>query len=148
MSVKDPQKTFELKWSVAILSRGFTMVPNILLDEVFNLGITSSQLVTLIVLERYRWAGNELVFPSYETMAKQSGQSRKTVERCVRDLKNDELIRTSHKVGRSNKYDLEPLVILLDEIARSESNSRQFDVTYCRQNDVGRRDILSHYKDP
>lgn len=123
---------FVEKWSPAILKHGFTMIPNVLLDNVYGMGITASQLGVLLILERYRWLRDEEVFPSYKTIGKQSGQSERTVERCIEQLKKDELLLVTPRVGKSSLYDTTPLIELLNEIAQSEDRPRHSGATYPR----------------
>ena len=149
MRVNNSEKTFDKNWSRAIREcGGFTMVPNLLLDEVFGLGLNTSQLVVLIVLIRHRWTRDGEIFPSYETIARQSGQSARNVKRCVEYLSGESLIHVIGSNGISNRYDLEPLVAFLDTTTRSEAKDGQFGVSSHRQIVIGTSDKMSYYKDP
>lgn len=123
------------------------MVPNVLLDEVENLGLNPSQLAVLIVLERYRWEASGEVFPSYEAIAQQSGQSSRNVGRCTEKLCCLSILGTSYRNGTSNKYDLSPLIDYLDDIARSEPKSGQYVIRHPGQIVTGSSDKMSHDKD-
>lgn len=145
MSLDASSRKFQEKWSPAIEKFGFTMIPNVLLDSAFDLGLTTHQLMILIVLERYRWELNGDVFPSYATIGAQSGISGRTVERQVKILVEDGHIGVEHRQGYTNYFLLDPIVQLLDEIARDRR--RQNVTGHPRHFVMGPGDMPSYDKD-
>jgi len=140
---------FSRKWSPAIKDMGFTMFPNVLLDVASDIGLTSSQIVVILILERHRWELGQKVYPSHETIARQSGQSARTVARCMEALSKDGYVHIIERKGMANFYDISPLIHFLDEIARSERERRRSHSgrRHVRQNVIPSRHNLSYDKD-
>lgn len=95
------------------LGEHFATIPHKLLDPNNSLNLDRNELVVIIVLERFRWRHDDLVFPSQELIARMTRLSRRTVQRVLDGLIADGLILVRHdrRTGhlRRNLYDLAPI---------------------------------------
>lgn len=146
MPLDASSRKFRDKWSAGVEAYGYTMVPNLLLDNAFDLKLTTRQLMILVVLERYRWERNGDVFPSYPTIGAQSGMSGRTVERQIKELVKGKYITVEREPGRTNHFNLEPIVQLLTSFAKGRK--RQYATRNPRRLVMGRGDRMSYDKDP
>jgi DNA-binding MarR family transcriptional regulator len=91
----------------------FATIPHKLLDPDNSLDLDRNELVVIIVLERFRWRYDDLVYPSQELIARMARISRRTVQRVLDGLIGDGLILVRHdsRTGhlRRNLYDLSPI---------------------------------------
>lgn len=119
------QYDFALLWSESISERGYTRVPNLLLQYQAELNITPGEMCVLMQLLSFKWKA-EMPYPSVRQVAERMGKSQDTVQRHTRSLESKGLLkrvpqpRDVHK--GTNKYDTQPLVARLDKIADSHPN--------------------------
>ncbi|WP_370688260.1 helix-turn-helix domain-containing protein [Flavimaribacter sediminis] len=71
---------------------GFQIVPDILLLEQRQLGISSEELNALLNLNAHRWRRKDPVFPGTSTIAERMGVSVRTVQRLIRSLEKKSLV--------------------------------------------------------
>lgn len=85
------------------IDTGFTQIPNWLLKDEGILKPMDK--MVYCILKSYTYVGNDECFPSYDTIAKNCGSTRKTVIKYVARLKKLGLINviTGH-TGKSNIY--------------------------------------------
>ena len=107
--------SFNKKWSQDIAQYSFTQIPNLLLNCQGHLGITDNELITLIhlIMHWYRHEGK--IFPSIETLSSFSQKGYSTIQKKLRTLENKGFICRDHIAGRSNCYDIQPLIDRLHE---------------------------------
>jgi hypothetical protein len=107
------------------LGRKFTAVPVALFDLGGDLGLTTLDKLLLIALDRYRFGVGGWVWPSIETLARDTGCGESTVrKRLARLVTKGLLIREyeSHAgQWRHAKYDLSPLWAELAALDRQRS---------------------------
>ena len=109
------------KWGQALDYSGFQIIPNLLLAQQKNLGVSPTALVVLLHINRFWWKRNQNPFPSSALIAKQMGLHLRSVERYLQHLEEKGLIlrlasrRISGKVTRP--ISLIPLVERLNRIA-------------------------------
>lgn len=118
------------KWGKKIAERGFTQIPNYLLnlnmfvDE--EMKISASETIILIHLIANWWHKDDLPFPSMKTLSERSGISERQVQRALKALEEKEYLsrkkRRINKVISSNAYDLSPTVEILNLIANQFKN--------------------------
>jgi predicted transcriptional regulator len=125
-------QSFYDKWSICISNDGFTMIPNVLLENAHVLGITPSELVVLINIESHRW-GTRLPYPSVQRLAKRTGMSERHITRLITSLERKKLIWRQRRKSKTNEYDISPLITKLDIIS-TESLPDHADTT-SRQNE-------------
>ena len=109
------------KWGQTLNNFGFQIIPNLLLAQQKNLGVSPTDLVVLLHINRYWWTRDQDPYPSSVLIAKQMGLHLRSVERHLQRLEEKGLIlrlasrRTSGKVVRP--ISLIPLVERLNRIA-------------------------------
>lgn len=123
-----PTNAIVQRWGDAV-SAGFTPVPNALLRAQAKLGINPTQMVVLLNILLHWWESERLPFPSTPAIAKRSGLSARTVQRCIRELERKDLLRrergrpsvVDNKVQRKRaRYDFSGLREKLEEAARHD----------------------------
>lgn len=118
------------KWGKAVAVRGFAQVPNhlLLLNLFLEEGsrLSPVELLVLIQLVGSWWKKDEMPFPSMRTLSVRCGVSERQIQRAVSALISKNIIskvkRRTKGIIASNAYDLEPLVALLNEIAKAFPN--------------------------
>jgi len=124
------QKMLE-KWGMPVVERGFTQVPNILLQvNMFvhdDHKLSSTELLVLLLLVATWWEKDEMPFPSMRTLSDRSGISERQVQRAIKALEEKGyLVKFKKKLKKtvvaSNGYDLNPTVQILSDIANHYNN--------------------------
>ena len=91
------------------------------------------ELLILIELAGMWWKKDEMPFPSMKTLATRCGTSDRQVARAVKHLEELTLLRREKRRTKgliaSNSYSLEPLVEMLEEVARKYPNEFPRNVT-------------------
>lgn len=121
-------KSVHEKWGAALNMSGFQAVPNVLLSMQWNLGLSTTDLVVLLHLNRHWWSRDRAPYPRPMLIAEKMGVHRRTVERSLERMEANGLIerlkpqpaRDGHMV---RPISLIPLANRLGEIAGG-SNSR------------------------
>jgi predicted transcriptional regulator len=114
------------KWGREVAERGFTQVPNYLLQiNMFvhdDHKLSPTEMVVLLHLVATWWKKSEMPFPSMNTIADRAGISERQVQRSIKALEQKGYLKKTKKkikgVIASNVYDLSPLVKVLDEVAK------------------------------
>lgn len=119
------------KWGEIVADRGFSQIPNYLLfinqfiDEDNNL--SPLELLLLIQISATWWKKETMPFPSVKTLAGRCGTSERQVLRALAKLESLELVKRVKRRNKgliaSNVYDLTPLVLRLEEIAKAFPNA-------------------------
>lgn len=118
------------KWGDEVAGRGFAQVPNYLLLMNQFLAedhrLSPTELVLLIQLVGAWWKKDEMPFPALKTLGVRAGVSDRQAQRAISKLEEEGYLkREKRKRGRliaSNSYNLEPLVQILQEIAKAFPN--------------------------
>jgi len=119
------------KWGEEVAKRGFTQIPNYLLQiNMFvhdDHKLSATETLVLIHLVATWWNKDEMPFPSMRTLAERSGISERQVQRAIKALEEKKyLTKTKRKlktVIASNVYDLTPTVKILEEVAEHFINA-------------------------
>lgn len=100
--------SFQSKWNYEVATRGFTAVPNALLDAYTLLEMTPTQFLIFVNIDSFRWSSQKDPFPSIETLADRTGLSARTITRNITTLeKKHRLLRRIPRAYSSNAYSLE-----------------------------------------
>jgi biotin operon repressor len=118
-AVKSPRKD---RWPEAVMARGYTMVPSILLWGQGRLNLKPDEFNVLMQLVSHWWTKNQNPHPSKETIARRMGKDPRTIQRHITSLEKQGFLKREtryklHKGQDSNGYDLRGLVKKLREIA-------------------------------
>lgn len=114
------------KWGEAVAARGFAQVPNylLLLNQFLDSDhrLSPVELLVLFQLVGNWWRKGEMPFPSMSTLAVRCGVSERQIQRAVNQLVKIGLIgrvkRRARGIISSNAYNLDPLVALLNDVAK------------------------------
>lgn len=119
------------KWGVAVAERGFTQIPNYLM-QINNFvsddhKLPPSEMMVLLQIVATWWRKQEQPFPSMRTLADRAGISERQVQRSIKALETKGYLKKAKKVQKSgvissNVYDLNPLVEILKEVAAHYKN--------------------------
>lgn len=85
-----------------ILDAGFTMVPNILIENYTKMGLQDRHIVVIITLLKFARIKRR-PFPAQKTIATITGQSERTVRRVIYDLKMKGYISICKRYYRDKK---------------------------------------------
>lgn len=113
---EDFSPAFNDKWGAEIGEYGFTMVPNLLLENYKKLNFRPLEFVIWLQIERYRWSAEKLPFPSIETIADYSNVSDRTVSRKISTMHKKGLLKPLLRDGMSSQYSIELLIEKLQSI--------------------------------
>jgi DNA-binding transcriptional ArsR family regulator len=116
------QKRSKDKWPDIVLSRGYSMVPSILLWGQGRLELEPDELNVLLQLISHWWSADHDPHPAKETIARRMGKTPRTVQRHLTSLENKGFIKRvtrfkRHQGQDSNGYDLSGLIAKLEAIA-------------------------------
>ncbi len=113
-----PEKILAI-WGRSILKSGWTTIPNELLKNQAALGLSNSELVLIIHLASFIHNADSRVFPSIKLLSERMNQDRRTIQRTLGKLVEQNLLRIKvRSTGKSSKgmtnvYDLTPLMLRL-----------------------------------
>src|ERR1700675_3083479 len=97
------EKNIILRGADALSERGFTMVPNHVLD---NPIISVGAKLTYAMLLKYAWQNN-YCFPGQERLAKDMGGGVRSVVRYIQELEGAGFVKVIRKgLGKPNMYEL------------------------------------------
>ena len=109
-----PDSPISVRFGDRILERGFTAIPNLVLDTYSQLGISESEMLFIIHVWQYWW-NEKNPYPSLSAIAQKMGTTRRTTRRHVESLKRKGLLIVRERVGSgigkmTNEYDFSPLI--------------------------------------
>ena len=115
------------KWGEVVARRGFAQLPNYLinLNQFIDKEERLSPLELLILIELAAawWRRDEMPFPSMRTLSVRCGTSERQVLRAISHLEELKFLkrvkRRTKGIISSNAYDLEPLVSMLEAVAKA-----------------------------
>lgn len=102
-------QSFEERWSPPVAKQGYTQVPNYLLKQQSELGLSNSELVVLLQLMVFDF-GSRSAEPAHSTLAKSIGVSASAVRHNLVSLEKKGFIKRTYRTGYSNLYSLIPTV--------------------------------------
>lgn len=105
--------TYEIRarWGSA-LDEGFLAIPSVLLRKQSEIGLSTSEMITLLNVLSYWWRADGLPFPGTSSLAQRMGTTTRTIERNLNQLLEKGLLKKVVKDGRRS-YDPAGLVALL-----------------------------------
>jgi len=139
------------KWGKPVAERGFAQVPNylLLLNSFLDPDrrLSPVEMLVLIQLVGTWWKKDTMPFPSMATLAARCGVSDRQIQRAVNQLVKVKLLgrtkrRADSGIRVSNAYDLQPLVALLEEVAKAFPNDYPRNVDRAKVREITSR--LAH----
>lgn len=129
MAMEKEITNFQAKYGKRTASFGFTQVPNLLLQEKKELGLTNSESIMLSYLMTYGRATEimDIICPSLKEMAQKTGLSTATIHKAKNGLVKKGFIKIIKKnnVYQTNSYSLLPARKKLNQLA-TKKIQRQF----------------------
>lgn len=121
-------KAIEVTWGDMVIDKGYTLVPNALIDLYQKIGIEKRQLIFILVILRYGFSKGQ-AFPSQKTIQAKTGYSVRTVKRIIKELKMKGYITVYRRYIKpegenprrtSNVYDLTGLMNKIRVVLENE----------------------------
>lgn len=109
--------TFSNKWSYQLQSDGYTPIPNTLIKNQAKLGITDAEMVVIMSLASFKW-DRQMPYPSVATLCSFTGKTSGAIRNILRNLDRKGLVKRVYRENQTNKYDLSPLIKLLNSYAQ------------------------------
>jgi hypothetical protein len=114
------EERFSVRWGIPLLDEGFTVVPNVVLDNYARLGLTPQEAILIIHIARYKFERPySEAYPSTALLAAQMGKSKRWVIELLHRLEAKGLIRIIRRDGLPSVYDLSPLAQRCLELSQS-----------------------------
>jgi hypothetical protein len=118
--------TLMKKFGKAILSAGFTAIPNVLLKNQKELKLSHLDMLLIVHLLSFWWEPAGFIWPSKATLAARVNAAECTVQRRIARMEALDLIKRVPRKGRdggnkTNVYDLGGLVAKLEELALKDA---------------------------
>lgn len=96
------------RWGV-VADPGYQAVPDVLLFNQRELGLTSEELNVLLNLSAHWWRHKDFVFPGTSTIASRMNVTDRTVQRVIRSLANKGFVQEGRTENGKRFFDLRPL---------------------------------------
>lgn len=121
------RRSFVKRWKHEdLFNKGFVAVPTQFLRHYARLKpypLNSGQALFVLHLMQFKW-DSRAPYPGYKLLAKQMGISDKMARRHARDLETMKYLRRQIRVGRTNRFDLEPLFDALANAVAEEAQKK------------------------
>jgi DNA-binding MarR family transcriptional regulator len=99
-------EVFSFRWGIPLLDGGHTDIPNFMLDNYAQAGVSRSEFLTIIHLARYQYESRDAECrPSVATVAEQMGYSVRGLQKVLAGLEKRGLLARRPRAGRTTIYD-------------------------------------------
>jgi len=117
-------ETFSFRWGIPLLDGGHTDIPNFMLDNYAQAGVSRSEFLTIVHLARYQYEsqGSECR-PSVATVAEQMGYSTRGLQKVLAGLEARGLLARRLRPGRTTLYDFSGFSRAVLEVSTGGVNS-------------------------
>lgn len=111
-------KVNEEKWSVELMSAGWTAIPSVIIERQQALGLDELDLTILLHLSIYWWTADSKPHPAKTTIATAMGRDPRTIQRRIAAMEHGGLIKRierrefgqGSKGSQTNIYDFSGLI--------------------------------------
>jgi len=115
-------KKLHQKWGASVMEEGYTVIPNVILQNQKALGLSHLDMLILMCLLSYWWEKNDLPRPAKVTIARTLDVDQRTVQRSIAKMEKMGLVnRIERRAGVGdnlpNAYDLGGLVKATKDLA-------------------------------
>lgn len=119
----------EKKWGATLVDAGWTLIPSTILERQRALGLDPVDLNILLQLARHWWQAGNPPHPSIRTIAECIDRSVSTVQRRLKKLERDEIIKIEHRFDKnrgqtSSNYYFPGLIAAATEYAQEAIEER------------------------
>lgn len=115
------KRSADAKWSSDVMSRGFVIIPAILLRAQRRLGLSGTQLAILLHLIDWWYDAEKSPWSSKELLSQRIGIGERQFQRQIAQLESAGFVKRIERITnhgkRPNSYDLSGLVKKLKELA-------------------------------
>jgi hypothetical protein len=108
------ERSFRARWGETLTKKGMTAVANYFLDNYIKIGLNAIEAMFIIHLFSYKWTV-DAPYPSLITIAKKMGKSIDSIRRIARGLEKKGYLIRQLRTGKTNLYNLNPLIKKLEE---------------------------------
>lgn len=99
-------ETFSFRWGILLLDGGYTDVPNFMLDNYAQAGVSRPEFLTIVHLARYQFESRASECrPSVATVAQQMGYSARGLQKILAGLVERGLLARRPRRGKTTVYD-------------------------------------------
>ena len=119
-------RALDARWGRDVIQvKGWTGIPNLLLERQQALNIDAIKLNILLVLLKHWWEKKKMPFPSKSKIGEMIGRDPSTVQRHIRLMEKQGLLVRNNRYFEaggqsSNEYDLTGLLTALSGLAKQE----------------------------
>lgn len=123
-------KRNERKWTKTLMDAGWTVLPSVILDRQRALGLSSTDICILMHLAKHWWFQENLPHPSKRTIARCMSVSESTIQRRIREMERDGIIKriarfnVTTKGQMTNAYDFSGLITSATPYAKEAIHER------------------------
>ncbi|WP_262033711.1 helix-turn-helix domain-containing protein [Serratia liquefaciens] len=147
-----PEKILAI-WGRSILGSGWTSIPNELLKNQAKLGMSNTELVLVIHLVSFIHNAEARVFPSIKLLSERMSQDRRTIQRTLGKLVEQDILRIKvrstgkNDKGMTNIYDLTPLMLKLInlQIPTLKTPTEKHSCPVCGKTAISRDEIAKEF---
>lgn len=113
----DTKNNLQVRFGSTIMEKGFTSIPNIILDYYSKLGISANEMMCIIHIWQYWWSGERNPFPSVKEIARRMNKTERMVANYLESLESKGFLirkrRVYAKTGlrATTEYDFTPLIL-------------------------------------
>lgn len=106
----DALRLNELKWSKPLMAAGYTVIPNVIIENQRAIGLDALDLAIVMHLAMHWWYPENKPRPSKSTIAKALNLHPRTIQKRLASLEAAELIKRESRSSRENFYHLDGLI--------------------------------------
>lgn len=85
-STQPNTRALEERWGSSLTHRGWTAVPNLLLEYQGRLQLKDQEVILLMHIMKFWWEKDKAPYPAVKTLAKQLGKDERSVRRALKRL--------------------------------------------------------------
>jgi hypothetical protein len=99
-------ESFSFRWGIPLLDDGHTTIPNFMLDNYAQVGVSRAEFLTIVHLARYQYESRDAECkPSVATVARQMGYTRRGLRKLLAGLEERGLLARHFRSGETTIYD-------------------------------------------
>ena len=127
---KSSEKEMVKKWGTSLISDGFTIIPNAIIENQAKLGLEAIDFAIIAVLAKHWWKSDDLPFPSKKKIAASLGVDPRTIQRHLATLVEGKILTRSTRTyvnggTNTNAYGLGPLIAKAEPYAEEDLAARR-----------------------
>ncbi|MBZ0331000.1 helix-turn-helix domain-containing protein [Halomonas sp. ANAO-440] len=141
MALQPNKRALEERWGSSLTRRGWTAIPNVLLEYQGRLRLKDQEVILLLHLMKFWWERDQIPYPSVATLAKHLGKDERSVRRALKRLEDHSYPqeewglepgylrrkprKKAHGGQDSNGFNLQPLKRVLEKLVKEEADFKE-----------------------